>query len=120
MSIQSSVTESVVRQHLQAFIEQQGVAAIVNDYDDDARFVTEARIYRGKKEIGEFFADFIGSLPPGSIERFSLRTLRTEGNIAYITWSIGGTVPLGTDTFVVHRGKIVSQTFAMCAASARQ
>jgi hypothetical protein len=34
-----------------------------------------------------------------------------------ITWSAGTDVPLGTDTFVVRDGKIVSQTFAMCASS---
>lgn len=120
MSIQSSVTETVVRRHLQAFTEQQGIAAIVSDYNDDARFVSEAKIYRGKGEIGNFFAEFIGSLPPGAIERFSLRSLRVEGDLAYITWDIDGTVPLGTDTFVVENGKIVLQTFAMCAPPARQ
>ena len=44
---------------------------------------------------------------------------RVDGNIAYITWSIGSDVPLGTDTFVVDNGKIVSQTFAMYAVPAQ-
>lgn len=50
-----------------------------------------------------------------AIERFSLRSLRVGGDIAYITWSVGSAIPLGTDTFVVDNGKIVSQTFAMYA-----
>jgi len=116
MNTQSSVTESVVRNHLQAFLEQKGVAAIVDDYDETARFHSEARTYHGKQEIGGFFVDFIGSLPAGAIERFALRTLRVDGSIAYITWSVGSEIPLGTDTFVVGNGKIVSQTFAMYAA----
>ena len=116
MITQASVTEAVVRNHLQAFLEQRGVAAIVDDYDDNARFYSEARIYRGKREIHGFFADFIGSLPEGAIERFALRSLRVDGSIAYITWSVGDDIPLGTDTFVVGDGKIVSQTFAMYAA----
>jgi hypothetical protein len=37
MDTKSSVTETVVRNHLQAFPEQKGIAAILNDYDEDAR-----------------------------------------------------------------------------------
>lgn len=66
-------TEAVVRHHLRAFLEQQGVAAIVSDYDDHARFLTEARVYRGRGEIHGFFTDFLASLPPGALDRFTLR-----------------------------------------------
>jgi ketosteroid isomerase-like protein len=115
MNTQSSVTETVVRNHLQAFIEQKGIAAILNDYDENARFYSEAKIYQGKQEIQGFFSNFIDSLPAGAIDRFSLRSLQVDGNIAYITWSVGADIPMGTDTFVVGNGKIVSQTFAMYA-----
>jgi ketosteroid isomerase-like protein len=115
MTTESSATEAVVRSHLQAFLEQKGIAAIVEDYAEDARFCSEPKIYRGRGEIGGFFADFIGSLPARAIEQFSLRSMHVDGNIAYITWSVGGDIPLGTDTFVVDNGKIVSQTFAMYA-----
>jgi ketosteroid isomerase-like protein len=118
MNTQSSVTETVVRNHLQAFLEQKGIAAIVNDYDENARFYSEAKIYHGKQEIHGFFSDFINSLPTGAIDRFSLRSLQVDGNIAYITWSVGADIPMGTDTFVVGNGKIVSQTFAMYAVPA--
>lgn len=109
----SAVTETVVRRHLQAFLDQQGVAAIVSEYSDNASFVTEDRIYRGKHEIAEFFTDFIASLPVNAIERFTLRSLQVDRNVAYITWSVGSDIPLGTDTFVVEEAKIVSQTFAL-------
>ena len=118
MSTPSSVTETVVRHHLQAFLEQKGIAAIVNDYDENARFYSEAKIYQGKQEIHGFFSNFINSLPAGAIDRFSLRSLQVDGNIAYITWSVGADIPMGTDTFVVGNGKIVSQTFAMYAVPA--
>ena len=118
MNTQSSVTETVVRNHLQAFLEQKGIAAIVNDYDENARFYSEAKIYQGKQEIHGFFTDFIDALPAGAIDRFSLRSLQVDGNIAYITWSVGADIPMGTDTFVVGNGKIVSQTFAMYAVPA--
>lgn len=113
MNVRQSDTELVVRNHLQAFVEQQGVDAILRDYHDDARFLSEIRTYHGKREIRGFFEAFLASLPPNAIDHFSLRTLRVEGEIAYITWGVGNVVPLGTDTFVVRNGKIVSQTFAM-------
>jgi ketosteroid isomerase-like protein len=118
MNVETSATGTVVRNHLQAFLEQKGVAAIVSDYDEDARFYSEAKVYRGKQEIYGFFTDFISSLPAGAIEHFTLRSLRVDRDIAYITWCVGSDIPLGTDTFVVDDGKIVSQTFAMCAAAA--
>ena len=118
MNTESSITETVVRDHLQAFLEQKGIAAIVKDYDESARLYSEAEIYRGRQQIGEFFGDFLDALPVGGIDRFALRSLHVDGPIAYITWSVGSEIPLGTDTFVVENGKIVSQTFAMYAAPA--
>jgi hypothetical protein len=44
MDVESSVTETIVRNHLQAFLEQKGVAAIVSDYHENARFYSEAKI----------------------------------------------------------------------------
>lgn len=113
MNALSSVTDAVVRNHLQAFLEQKGVDSMVRDYDDAAQFHTEARIYSGKQEIHGFFVDFIDGLPAGAVGRFKLRSLQVEGSVGYITWSVGSEIPLGTDTFVVDNGKIVSQTFAM-------
>ena len=113
MTTESSATEVVVGNHLRAFLERQGVDAIVSDYHEEARFLTEAKVYHGKQEIHAFFVDFIDSLPPGGIDRFSLRSMHVDGDIAYITWNIDEEVLLGTDTFVVDHGRIVSQTFAM-------
>ena len=112
MNAQPEITEAIVRNHLQAFVEQKGIDAILSDYADNARFHSEVKTYQGKQEIGDFFASFIASLPAGATDRFSLRTLRVDGELAYITWSAGREIPLGTDTFVVRNGKIVSQTFA--------
>jgi hypothetical protein len=118
MNTEASVTEAVVRNHLQAFLEQEGVDSIVKDYHDAARFYTETKIFHGKHEVHGFFVDFLDALPAGAMERFQLRSLQIEGKIAYITWCVGRDIPLGTDTFVVDDGKIVAQTFAMHLASA--
>lgn len=117
MNSQSPATEAVVRSHLRAFLDQEDVDSIVKDYDDGARLCTEARIYEGKPAIHGFFVDFLRGLPEGAIGRFELRSLQVAETVAYITWSVGDEIPLGTDTFVVADGRIVAQTFAMYPAS---
>jgi hypothetical protein len=113
--IDAGTTEAVIRRHLQTFLEQRGIPAILADYHADACLYSAARVHRGHREIGEFFAAFITSLPPNAYARFSLGSLRVDGDLGFITWSIGDDIPLGTDTFVVRGGKIASQTFAMHA-----
>jgi len=114
-----TTTESVVRNHLTAFLQQKGVAAIVADYDPAARLHGPDGVYEGQAEIARFFDAFIAALPAGAYERFALGTLRVDGELAFITWSIGDDVPLGTDTFIVRGGRIVRQTFAMHATPSR-
>ena len=116
MANRPSETEAVVRRHLATFVEQKGVPVLLEDYDDAASLYGEAGVWRGKGAIAGFFAAFIAGLPDGAISRFRLRSLRVDGELAYITWSAGEEIPLGTDTFVVRDGKIASQTFAMYAA----
>lgn len=111
-------TEVVVRRHLQAFLERQGIDALLSDYADDACFLSEDRAWCGKPAIGSFFEGFLAWLSPQAFSQFTLRSLRVEGEMAHITWSAGPEVPLGTDTFVVRRGRIVSQSFAMHALPA--
>ena len=105
MTTQQSATETVVRGHLQAFLEQKGIHAILNDYDEKACFLSEEKTYCGKREIQAFFEQFMAALPPHAIGRFALRSLRVAGEVAYITWSVGRELPLGTDTFVVQIGR---------------
>ena len=109
----SARTEVTVRAHLAAFLEQRGVPALLADYHEDAQLYSEERVYRGKREIGEFFTAFLESLPAGAIERFRLRSLHVHDELAYITWSSAKHIPLGTDTFLVRDGRIASQTVAM-------
>src|SRR5690242_602474 len=109
----NTATEKVVRKHLETFIGQKGIPAMLTDYDPAARLYSAERVYEGHGEIGEFLADFMRGLPPAGVERFKVGSFRVDGELAFITWSVGSDIPLGTDTFVVRDGKIVSQTFAM-------
>lgn len=113
MNTRSTDTEGVVRRHLQTFVERKGLDAIVSDYADEACLLSESSPHRGRPEIRRFFEDFIAGLAPGAIDEFALRSLRVDGDVAYITWSAGRELPFGTDTFVVRHGKIVAQTVAI-------
>lgn len=117
MSTPSLGIEGVVRKHLHTFLQGLGADAIVSDYDAEARLLTEDNVFTGRAEIRRFFSQFLHALPPGAADRFKLRSLRVDGTIAFITWSVEGDISLGTDTFVVQDGRIVSQTFAMQAVS---
>lgn len=110
MSIPMRTTEAVVRHHLQAFLEHRGLDAVLEDYADDACFLSEQRAYRGRGEIRTFFETFMAALPTDATERFELCTLQADGALAHITWRIGEAIPLGTDTFLVRDGKIAAQT----------
>ena len=118
MSTCSTETENVVRQHLHAFLQGHGADAIISDYHESARLITEDQVFAGRPAIRHFFEQFLGALPPGATDRFKLKNLRVDGTMALITWNVGNDIPLGTDTFVVVDGKIASQTFAMHAAPA--
>lgn len=113
MNPQANHTEQVINRHLAAFLEGRGVEAIVSDYHEDAVFLAPQAVYRGKAAIGEFFQGFLTNLPPGACDDFQLERCEYTDDLAYIVWSVKGTVPLGTDTFIVRDGKIVQQTFAM-------
>jgi hypothetical protein len=109
----STITENVVRKHLETFLEQKGIPAILADYDDAARLYSTDRVYEGHEEIRAFLAAFLRSLPDGAYDRFELGSLTVNGELAFITWSVGNDIPLGADTFIVRDGKIVAQTVAM-------
>jgi ketosteroid isomerase-like protein len=115
MSVTPNPTEQVIGQHLSTFLEGRGVDEIVADYHEDAVLVAPQAVYRGKPAIRGFFADFLAHLPPGARQDFALESRECTGDLGYIVWSVKGSVPLGTDTFIVRDGKIAQQTFAMYA-----
>jgi len=113
MNRESSHTEAVLRRHLQAFLEQRGVDAILADCADDACLIAKrnrtAEGSRSATSSTRSSADFrprpSASSPCGACAY--------RDDVAYITWSAGRELPLGIDTFVVRDGRIVLQTFAM-------
>jgi len=117
LSADAAATEAVVRAHLRAFVEGRGVAALLADYREDALLCCDGEAFRGRAEIGAFFAAFLAGLPAGAVGRFELSALQVHGRLAYITWRSGDDIPLGTDTFLVEGGRIAAQTVAVYRAA---
>lgn len=117
MSTSTNQTLNVINRHLQAFMANQGVEAIVRDYAEHAILYAPDNVYRGVDEIREFFEGFLGKLPDNGLALFRMRTQEANGEVGYIVWSVGEVIPLGTDTFVIKNGKIVQQTYAAHVAA---
>jgi predicted SnoaL-like aldol condensation-catalyzing enzyme len=86
----------------------------MTDYTDESRFFTPDGMLRGSEAIRLFFARLFEEFAkPG----MSFEMVRQEvcGDTAYIVWkaeTADNHFEVGTDTFIVQNGKIVTQTFA--------
>ena len=74
-------------------------------------------VLRGVDAITPLFKTMIAEFgKPGA--RFDLQQQVIEADVAYIRWvaeTADNTYELGTDTFIVRHGKILTQTFAFKA-----
>lgn len=108
-------TQSVLDHHLAAF-SAGDVDETMKDYDDSSVFISGNGIARGRDEIAAVFTRLYGGLfAPGTYE-FTMDMSHVEGDVAYIAWHMSGAnadIALGTDTFVIRDGVIVTQTVAV-------
>lgn len=108
----NTVTETL-NHHLQSFGEGN-IDELMADYTEDSIIMFESNRLQGLDDIRTFMNDFItNSLPPGS--EFELKHIQVAGNVAYIAWTASSdrlSFKLGTDTFVIIEGKILTQTIA--------
>jgi len=109
----STQTENTLLHHLHA-IGAGDIDAIMKDYAEEAVLCTPEGMLRGPDQIRPMFEMVVTKvLPPGSTVKIVRQIV--EGDLAYVVWSAESasyTIPLGTDTFVMREGKIVTQTFA--------
>jgi hypothetical protein len=107
----AATTQQVLTHHQQSFGDIDGTMA---DYTAESRLFTPEGLLRGPEAIREFFVRLFAEFAqPGA----SLERLRQEvdGDTAYLVWraeTADNRYELGTDTFIVREGKIVTQTFA--------
>ncbi len=112
MSDNTSATQAVLDRHLKAFADRD-VDAIMKNYAEDAVILSARGAVRGHESIVKFFAGFIKHTPPEVQATFDLTHQECEQDIAYIVWSMGDNVPLGTDTYKIRDDKITLQTVAV-------
>ena len=109
----TAATQDVLAHHLECF-GKVDLAGTMADYTDASRFFTPDGLLRGSDAIRRFFVRLFEEFAkPG----MSIEMLRQEvdGDAAYIVWkaeTANNRFELGTDTFIVQNGKIVTQTFA--------
>jgi ketosteroid isomerase-like protein len=106
-------TSDVVNRHMKAFAEQN-VDGVLADYSADSVLFTPTGLLRGPEALRPFFEGFIAEFAkPGS--SFTMQQQTVDGDNAYIIWTAetaDNSYEFATDTFVVHSGKIVVQSFA--------
>ena len=115
-SASATSTQAVVNHHLQSFYAGD-LHGVVADYAPDAVMIVPTGVLRGVDEITPLFKAMIAEFAkPGA--SFDLQQQVIEGDVAYIRWvaeTADNTYELGTDTFIVRDGKILTQTFAFKA-----
>jgi hypothetical protein len=109
----TTATQEILAHHLECF-GNLDLAGTMADYTDESKFFTLDGLLRGSEAIRRFFVTLFEEFEkPG----MSFDLLRQEvcGNTAYIVWkaeTADNQFEVGTDTFIVQNGKILTQTFA--------
>lgn len=103
-------TGSVLQHHLQALLARN-LDEIIKDYCEDSVLCLPMGTAKGLKSIRESFTAAIGMLTPEALGNFKTIKQDTDGEYAYILWSALPVVKFAGDTFHVHDGKIIMQTF---------
>lgn len=106
-------TNDVLDHHLSSF-GRGDLDGILSDYAAGAILFTPERPITGVDAIKSFFQALLAEFgKPGAT--FSLQHQSVEGDYGYILWTAetaDNVYELGTDTFVLHDGRIVAQSFA--------
>ena len=99
-----------VFQHHAEVLVAGDLEGIVEDYADDAVFISPAGVLRGKDGVREGFTKRLAEVPDAD---WSVPTQIFEGDVLFIEWSAHAEqtfVEDGIDTFVFRDGEIVVQT----------
>jgi ketosteroid isomerase-like protein len=109
----TAATQDVLAHHLECF-GKLDLAGTMADYTDASRFFTPDGLLRGSEAIRRFFAVLFEEFEKPGMS-FELLRQEVDDDTAYIVWkaeTADNLFEIGTDTFIVKNGKIVTQTFA--------
>ena len=105
-------TRAVLDHHLAAF-RAGDVEEIMEDYSEESVMLMHDGEIRGLEALRAAFTEFFsGEFEAGTYD-FSLDALKVEGDVAYIVWHASteaADYPVGSDTFVIRDGTIMTQT----------
>jgi predicted SnoaL-like aldol condensation-catalyzing enzyme len=104
-------TEDVLTHHLSCFGD---IAGSMADYTAESRFFTPDGLLRGSDAIRKFFVKLFDEFAKPGMS-FEMLRQEVDGDTAYIVWkaeTADNRFEIGSDTFIVRNGKIVTQTFA--------
>lgn len=114
-------TEAVLGHHLGSFVQAvsedkaAGIAGLISDFTEESVVLTPEGAVHGLEAIRAFFTGLVEANPT-FMEGFELIRQEIHGEVAYIVWK-NDKIALGTDTFIVKNGKIMTQTFAAHVAA---
>jgi len=103
-------TESVLQHHVQALMARD-LDEILKDYCEESVLCTPMGTSKGLKALRESFKAALGMLTPESLANMKSTKQDIIGDYAYVVWTALPTIKLGSDTFHVHDGVIMLQTF---------
>lgn len=118
-ALAASTAEQIVAHHLSA-AAAGAVDDLVSDYAASAVLITPDGVTKGKQAIHDVFQRLLGGPTRPALE---VKKQTFEGEIGYLVWTQNAGTPnevRGSDTFVVHHGKIVAQTVAIVPMAAHQ
>jgi ketosteroid isomerase-like protein len=106
-------TREILAHHLECF-GKLDLAGTMTDYADESRFFSHGGVLHGSDSIRKFYGTLFEEFEkPGT--SFDLLQQEVDDDTAYIVWkaeTADNLFEIGTDTFIVKNGKIVTQTFA--------
>jgi len=109
----TAATQDVLAHHLECF-GKGDLAGTMGDYTGASRFFTPDGLLSGSEAIRRFFSVLFEEFEKPGMS-FELLRRDVSGDTAYIVWTAetaDNRFEVGTDTFIVQNGKILTQTFA--------
>ena len=109
----AATTQDVLTHHLNCFGDGD-IVGTMDDYTAESRFFTPDGLLHGPEAIRRFFVRLFEEFAKPGMS-FEMLRQDVDGDTAYIVWkaeTADNRFELGTDTFIVQNGKIVTQTFA--------
>ena len=108
----SEATTTLLTNHLRSF-QDNDLEALMSDYTEESTLITADATYTGTAQIRAFFAELMPQFPKLNT-RFDLDKMIVIEDLLFIVWHASTPtvkVSLGSDTFLIRKGKIHRQTF---------